>query len=235
MNKKIYIVPDMSHYQIDVPLANEWLESTPCPYLFLKASEGETYKDNKILTLLDKFATNHIRRGTGRIVIGLYHFCRLDNKNGMQTASERAKAEMKNFFQVINTVRDYLCNEYGGSIRVLDIVPILDWEAKNLTQPNRANYLITCIEECMKICGTQPMLYCSASVTGSNECKVVRATYPSVPLWVAHYNKDKPRVSYWTEWTAWQFTSAPFDLSFVRDTIDTFVVKHINKVLLEGK
>lgn len=230
---KLNIVPDMSHYQIGTPLAEEWLKDNTCSYIIFKATEGETYTDKKLVVLLDMFMNRHAALGSRSVTIGLYHFCRLDNKTGVQTAAERARAEMRNFFNVINTIIDYTSQQYGEFIPTIDIVPILDWEGESLKKSNRAEYLNTCVEECYKVFGTMPLLYCSASVTSSTECVAIKKAYPDIGLWVAHYNKNTPAVKTWTDWVAWQFTSTPFDLSFVTERFELYVVRYVDKCNLK--
>lgn len=230
--KGLFLVPDMSHHQSGNELAIKWLQNNACPYIIFKATEGETYRDKELIALLDKFMKRHIELCSRTVTIGLYHFCRLDNKRSMQTAAERAKAEMHNFFSVISTVRDYLNAEYSGQIPYMEIVPILDWEANSLCVANRDTYLLKCVEESLKYSGTMPIIYCSSSVTNSMECKTLRTVYPAIGLWVAHYGKNKPTVYTWHEWVAWQFTSTPFDLSFVNETFNDYAIKHINKQLI---
>lgn len=151
-----------------------------------------------------------------KVYIGLYHYCRLDCKDSIDTSADRARKEAEWFCKVIKDVKVYIDKTFAIQC---DIIPILDWEGENIGQPNRDLYLTTFVGEIYGKFGVAPVLYVSGGFTGSKECVAVKNKYPDVPLWVAHYNISSPRFSTWREWLGWQFTFKPFDLSLINEDV----------------
>lgn len=209
------IVPDFSHHQSDNNLAMEWLDTTGTHCIILKATEGTTYTDPMLTTYVSKFLDTMKRHGAEHIcTIGLYHFCRADNISIQNdtTMADRAVDEMRNFSKAILSVQQYVT--HNTNCMGINIVPILDWEGKSIHAKCGDVYLNTCIQYIWNKWNVFPLIYLSASTLRTKTIETVNYYYPQVEYWVAHYGVRKP--SYIDTWIAWQFTSMPFDLSFIR-------------------
>lgn len=224
------IVPDFSRYQKDNSLAREYLRTTDNTIIIFKATEGMSYKDEQTPIMLREFLDHmqgSFEAGIGHVSIGLYHFCRLDKKDSMETARERALKEATWYCSVVRDLRRMVSTNYDMNVK---FIPIIDWEGENTSQPKREEYLCEFVGKIYGEFGTAPIIYVSGAFTNTRECNAVKQQFPDVPLWVAHYNTNSPRFSVWKDWLAWQFTSKPFDLSFVRASLfDAYCVKKWDK------
>lgn len=208
------IIPDISHHQKGYELAEKFIDTATEPYIIFKATEGESYTDPQLFNYAGRFMCRLCAFNAADLAhIGLYHYCRLDNKVSRTEPELKAWVEMEHFLDVCHQVRGKLRNDYGYDAK---IIPILDWEGNgNLSHPCKERYLTECVRIIAERTQTDPIIYMSSSVTNSKEWKSVISEYPNTGLWVAHYNVKQPKV-YNGTWAAWQFTSTPFDLSFVK-------------------
>lgn len=208
------IIPDISHHNKGHEIARQFIDSATEPYIIFKATEGTSYVDPQLYNYTGCFIYRmRSFNAANMATIGLYHFCRLDNMTSATAPEVRAWNEMEHFIGTCDKVKQKLANDYGVMI---SIVPILDWETiGNIAHPDKVKYLTECVRIISERTQTAPIVYMSSSVTNSKEWKSVLAEYPNTGLWVAHYNVKKPKV-YTGTWAAWQFTSQPFDLSFVK-------------------
>lgn len=173
---------DISNWQRGIDLSQ-----VPCDFVIAKATEGIGYVDK----CCDGFIQQAKSLGKK---LGFYHFARPVND---------AVSEARFFYE--NTK-----NYFGEAI------PILDWEAENKSDVAWAKRWL---DEVYRLSGVKPMIYMSESVENSYDWSpVVNGDYG---LWIAKYrdydadyNYDmsnagtNPRVTHWSFYAMWQWTSA---------------------------
>lgn len=104
-----------------------------------------------------------------------------------------AKAEAKHYADMLKV--------YPGG------VPALDYEEQAVLKLGTA-YLKECLDEVYRLTGVKPLVYCSQSVTQSQDFKAIAAA--GYKLWVAQYADMNPVIGFLD--TPWQRGSvAPFD------------------------
>ena len=146
----------------------------PVSYVFIKATEGTSMKDRNFHANWRKAGEKGIRRGA-------YHFFR---------SSKDPEQQAHNFIKTV------------GGLRYKDLPPVLDIETihpgcSHKTLNERALKWLKTVEEHYD---RKPIVYSSASFIENILCKEITENYP---IWVAHYDTDKPRCS---RWHIWQFT-----------------------------
>lgn len=146
----------------------------PVSYVFIKATEGSSMKDKD-------FHRNWKEAGERDIKRGAYHFFR---------SSKDPEHQARNFIKTV------------GALRYKDLPPVLDIETihpgcSHKTLNERALKWLKTVEEHYD---RKPIVYSSASFMENILSKEITENYP---IWVAHYDTDKPRCS---RWHIWQFT-----------------------------
>ena len=149
-------------------------EIKPVSFVFIKATEGASLKDRD-------FKGNWKEAGKTGLRRGAYHFFR---------TSKDGEIQARNF---INTV---------GELRFKDLPPVLDIETIHLgcsreLLNQRALQWLKAVE---KRYGKKPIIYASSSFIKDYLNEEIRDNYP---VWVAHYEKERPA---YEGWTWWQFT-----------------------------
>lgn len=178
--RQILLGADLSHHNYG--------EINPAlfDFIWLKASEGKTYKDPKMTEFLTDIAE---QCGSDAVpFIGFYHYARAENN--------MPEEEADNF---IKTIEPHIGN----------CLMALDWEGEsvNINQSWALRWLNYVKEKT----GYTPIIYTSGSVTK----KLGVVATAGYPLWVAHYVSQgvkKPKFYNWSEAKFWQFTSTPFDV-----------------------
>ncbi len=146
-------------------------EIKPVSFVFIKATEGASFKDKD-------FKENWKAAGKTDLRRGAYHFFR---------SSKDGEIQARNF---ISTV---------GDLRFKDLPPVLDIETIHLGCPKellnqRALQWLKAVE---KRYGKKPIIYASSSFIKDYLNREVVGNYP---VWVAHYEKDSPAFEGWTWW-----------------------------------
>ena len=140
-------------------------------FVFIKATEGASFKDRD-------FKNNWKNAGKTDLRRGAYHFFR---------SSKDGEVQARNF---ISTV---------GDLRYKDLPPVLDIEtihfgcSRELLN-QRALQWLKAVE---KRYGRKPAIYASSSFIKDYLDKEIVENYP---VWVAHYEKDSPAFEGWTWW-----------------------------------
>lgn len=156
----------------------------PDEFVIMKASEGATYKDNK----LDLYYNLVHESGDGRPdrnrLYGFYHFARPDNCNN-------PRAEAANFLRLIR-------HHAGHAIFALDV----EADALKLSQDHLDSWVAEWCEYVVDHAGVKPMIYCSAAATS----RFPTAAKMSCGLWVASWGKKptKAAIKPWDLWAIWQ-------------------------------
>ncbi|SFT15132.1 GH25 family lysozyme [Paenibacillus sp. BC26] len=144
---------------------------------FIKASEGTSFKD-------DKFATNANAAAAAGIKTGFYHYAHPESND--------AKSEAAHF---ANTIKGFK----SDFPHVLDV----EGDAEQLSTSKLTPWCVDWLTEVQRLTGHPTMLYTGASFAKTE------LTQPlgQWPLWVAHYNVDKPMDNpTWNEWAVFQYS-----------------------------
>lgn len=143
----------------------------PVSFVYIKATEGATFKDCD-------FKTNWGEAGKANVRRGAYHFFR---------SSKDGEIQAENFIQTV------------GKLRLNDLPPVLDIEtihrgcSKELLNQRALQWLMAVEKEY----GKKPIVYASSSFIKDNLCEEIVNEYP---IWVAHYGKQKPGWEPWKIW-----------------------------------
>lgn len=164
----------------------------PVSFVFIKATEG--------VSMVDKdFKRNWQDAGRSGLRRGAYHFFR-SSKDGV--------AQARLFIKTV------------GDLRFKDLPPVLDIETIH-----RGGSMKKLNEEALKWLetieghyGKKPIVYTGSSFARDWLSKRITDNYP---VWIAHYEKDRPDFD---DWTFWQFTDkavvkgvpGPVDLSVMK-------------------
>ncbi|UJF36618.1 glycoside hydrolase family 25 protein [Paenibacillus hexagrammi] len=174
---------DVSHHNSD-GAAIDWnkVKADGVQFVFVKASEGVTYKD-------PKFAVNLNGARAVGIKAGAYHFARPENG--------QALSEAKTFVSQLATVQ-------------YDLMPVLDLESpidpSKCTKANMIAFVKTFVDYVQAQTGRKVMLY-----TGnwfSDMYGGFDNAFKDMPLWIANYAASisaPPNTGGWTAWTVWQY------------------------------
>ena len=122
---------DLSHHNT----VEDW-DKVTASFVYLKATEGETYKDNTFTG----FAKGARRRG---IAVGAYHF---------MTTSSPARRQFFNFYNATKKAEP-------------DLVPVLDIERQTkghtVSKASLRNEVRVFVDLCKKHFGKAPVIYCN--------------------------------------------------------------------------
>ena len=140
-------------------------------YVFIKATEGNSFKDKHFKRHWRNAGKSGIRRGA-------YHFFR---------SSKDAEVQARHF---IGTV---------GELSANDLPPVLDIETihKGCTYKTLNDKALVWLKTVEKHYGRKPIVYSSASFINDILCKEIKENYP---IWVAHYGATSPRCEKWHIW-----------------------------------
>lgn len=146
----------------------------PISFVFIKATEGSSMKDRKF--------KDHWKEAEKRnIPKGAYHFFR---------SSKSGEIQARHFIKTV------------GVIGSDDLPPVLDIEtihkgcSRKILNDRALDWLDTITEHY----GRKPVIYSSASFIENYLSDEIKKNYP---IWVAHYETDRPRCR---KWLFWQFT-----------------------------
>jgi lysozyme len=165
----LYVMTDSKRRTVRDPYLAKDIK--PVSFVFIKATEGASFKDRD-------FKNNWKNAGKTDLRRGAYHFFR---------SSKDGEVQARNF---ISTV---------GDLRYKDLPPVLDIEtihfgcSRELLN-QRALQWLKAVE---KHYGRKPAIYASSSFIKDYLNKEIIKNYP---VWVAHYEKDSPAYEGWTWW-----------------------------------
>lgn len=181
---------DVSHYQQNIQWdslmvltdgANRTIRSKltakdikPVSFVFIKATEGSSMKDRDFKKNWDEAEKRKIRKGA-------YHFFR-SSKNG--------EVQARHFIKTV------------GKISPNDLPPVLDIETihRGCSHKTLNKRALDWLETVSNHYGRKPLVYSSAAFIEDILCEEIKMNYP---IWVAHYETEKPR---YDNWNIWQFT-----------------------------
>ncbi|GLX66802.1 glycoside hydrolase family 25 protein [Paenibacillus glycanilyticus] len=168
---------DVSHYQGDI----NWTKvaGDGISFVFVKATEGETYQD-------PTFLGNANEAAEAGLLVGAYHFLRA-------TSSAAAKREAQFFYQAASKASKLL------------MPPVMDYEVNsgNLSDASMSAVAKAFLEETERLFGQKPIFY-----TGNAFANHFDSSLGSYPLWIARYNASEPPddAKAWKKWTFWQYS-----------------------------
>ena len=140
-------------------------------YVFIKATEGNSFKDKHFKRHWRNAGKRGIRRGA-------YHFFR---------SSKDAKTQAAHFIRTV------------GDLSADDLPPVLDIETihKGCSYKTLNEKALIWLKEVERHYGRKPIVYSSASFINDILCKEIKDNYP---IWVAHYGVSRPRCDRWHIW-----------------------------------
>lgn len=140
-------------------------------YVFIKATEGNSFKDKYFKKHWRNAKKSGIRRGA-------YHFFR---------SSKDAETQARHFIRTV------------GELSADDLPPVLDIETihKGCSYKTLNDKALTWLKTVENHYGRKPIVYSSASFINDILCKEIKENYP---IWVAHYGAPAPRCARWHIW-----------------------------------
>lgn len=140
-------------------------------YVFIKATEGNSFKDKYFKKHWKNAKKSGIRRGA-------YHFFR---------SSKDAETQARHFIRTV------------GELSADDLPPVLDIETihKGCSYKTLNDKALTWLKTVENHYGRKPIVYSSASFINDILCKEIKENYP---IWVAHYGAPAPRCARWHIW-----------------------------------
>lgn len=154
------------------------VKNTGIEFVIIKATEGVDYVD-------DMFKSHYEGAKSVGLKVGVYHFA-------TPSTVEDAKNEANDFLKAIGGLE-------------LDIAPVLDFEQSKGVNPYTLTRIalkwLWTVEEALK---AKPIFY---SYPAFIKTKVYADDLKDYPLWIAHYNTEKPNIKPWNEFKFWQHTS----------------------------
>ena len=140
-------------------------------YVFIKATEGNSFKDKYFKKHWKNAKKSGIRRGA-------YHFFR---------SSKDAETQARHFIRTV------------GELSADDLPPVLDIETihKGCSYKTLNDKALTWLKTVENHYGRKPIVYSSASFINDILCKEIKENYP---IWVAHYGAASPRCARWHIW-----------------------------------
>ena len=148
----------------------------PVDYVYVKATEGATIRDNKYHTNMKNAKKYHKQRGS-------YHF--------MHLTSSSVKDQVENFL-------DFIVYEKGDLPPVLDIE--VTKEAKEIGAPETRKRVLEWLYLVEKKMGVRPIIYTFANFKKDYLNSQEFAAYD---FWIAHHKNSEPD---YKEYVFWQFT-----------------------------
>lgn len=140
-------------------------------YVFIKATEGNSFKDKYFKKHWKNAKKSGIRRGA-------YHFFR---------SSKDAETQARHFIRTV------------GELSADDLPPVLDIETihKGCSYKILNDKALTWLKTVENHYGRKPIVYSSAKFINDILCKEIKENYP---IWVAHYGAPAPRCPRWHIW-----------------------------------
>lgn len=140
-------------------------------YVFIKATEGNSFKDKHFKKHWRNAKKYGIRRGA-------YHFFR---------SSKDAETQARHFIRTV------------GELSADDLPPVLDIETihKGCSYKILNDKALTWLKTVENHYGRKPIVYSSATFINDILCKEIKENYP---IWVAHYGAPAPRCPRWHIW-----------------------------------
>jgi lysozyme len=183
-------------------------------FAFVKATEGENFVDKR-------FDTNMKGATAAGILIGPYHFCRIDNnKAGVKFANYDGSA-----FKPGSDPHDDATSEAQAFLKVIlpyyregrYLPPVADVEGlpkfgdKALEKTFISNWMQVFSDSIEHEMGIRPIIYTSTSGANSRYTPAIAASHE---LWLAHWKKlgtSSPPTSadtpHWKPWLFWQWSA----------------------------
>lgn len=185
MNKRKYANRpagiDVSHHNGKIDWAK--VKAAGISFVFLKATEGATYKD-------PTYDDNYAQAKAHGIAVGAYHFFR----PGVST-----KSQVDNFVAAIKKLNP------GDLPPVLDAENPVLWEG--LSAKTAADKCVAFMDAVKSQLGATPVLYAGSFFIRDQLGGDARLA--AYPLWLAQYRKNDPAVPKpYATWTFWQHTES---------------------------
>lgn len=143
----------------------------PVSFIYIKATEGENFKDRA-------FKKNWEEAGKRGLSRGAYHFFR---------SSKDPLAQAKNFIETV------------GNLSYKDLPPVLDIETihKGCSYAELNEKALLWLKAVEERYGKKPIVYTSARFASDILSKDISSSYP---LWLAHYGVESPGRKDWIYW-----------------------------------
>lgn len=185
MSELYCIGQDLSHHNTVEQILNG------TDFVWLKASEGKTYQDDKMTDFVKHIAE---WRADNLPIMGFYHYARFDNGN---SAADEAHNMLK-------TVKPHL----GRCLLALDFEGL---SLVSKTIPERGKWISDFLNIVHLETSVIPFIYGGYQLYAELK-QYGESLTDYYPYWIAHYNVAYPRGYKGNNYKMWQFTSKPFDL-----------------------
>ncbi|MEW4368508.1 glycoside hydrolase family 25 protein [Paenibacillus kandeliae] len=199
---------DVSHWQGSINWSK--VKASGKQYVFIKATEGSSYRDNQ-------FITNVKGARAAGLLVGAYHFINA-------TTVTAARQEATHFVTALNEV---------GGVSSFDLPPVMDYENNpgNLSKSGINAVALAFLQEVEQQGGRKPIVY-----TGNAFAQHFDASLGAYDLWIARYSNTRvpDDCAAWKEWDFWQYTdsgqvdgiSGGVDLNAYRGTLEQLKARY---------
>lgn len=162
-------------------------------FIFLKASEGRTFEDPK---LVERLAAARKASQSEGLLVGYYHFARPDNN--------KPRDEARHFVETVREAGGYLGPQRRGLLRRTELPGVLDYEVYHPSNRDQT-WIAEFVDEYKKLTGHAPIIY------GGHVVRERTSLDFGCPLWLAAYVSElSPAllpVGWWKAGpTFWQYT-----------------------------
>lgn len=165
----LYVMTDARRRTVRDPYSAKDIK--PLSFVFIKATEGTSFKD-------PDFKDNWREAGRSPLRRGAYHFFR---------SSKDGDVQAKHFIKTV------------GDLRFMDLPPVLDIETMHFGCSDELlnKRALQWLETVENHYDRKPAVYAGSSFIKDHLSKDITDSYP---VWVAHYGKDRPSFEGWTWW-----------------------------------
>lgn len=230
---------DVSHHQGVINWTQ--VKNSGIEFAFTKATEGVNFVDSK-------FTANMQGATNAGVLIGPYHFCRIDSFNGVPFTSYDGSPFQPGtapYLDAVSEAGDFLeaiMPYYQTGLYlppVADVEGLPDFGSATLNRLFISNWVQLFSNTINNTLGTRPLIYTSLSGANSRYEPEVAGTHDLWLAWWKGTGTTNPPVSSdtpaWTDWKFWQWTNSS-SVSGISGNVDGDVfngtMDELNKMLI---
>jgi GH25 family lysozyme M1 (1,4-beta-N-acetylmuramidase) len=185
--------PDVSGHQHDGPLSWPAVKASGQSFVFIKATEGNTFTNRY-------FTSDYLAAREAGLIRGAYHYARPSEGTAVLQARR-------------------LIAQVGATRNRGELAPVLDLEETGGLSPVRlVEWARQFVEEVRRLTGRAAIIYTYPNFW--RDAMAGTTEFTDHPLWIASYSRTPaPRMPLWPTWTFWQYT-ARGSLPGIAGTVD---------------